>query len=194
MSIFSDQGVCTVTGGTHFRTFDDKMYAFLGSCKYQLASDCDSGTFNIRLKNTVTENNAAIKRISVKLGNVRVDLQQNKNTKVNDEVIDLPYQLKNKLEINVVNENVVISSKMGIKVLWNYVGFLEVTVPKNYRKKLCGLCGNFNSITNDDLTTREGISTEDPAIFAQSWTAGEEICLETRNYGVRGCNPNKDKR
>ncbi|OXU23149.1 hypothetical protein TSAR_004599 [Trichomalopsis sarcophagae] len=192
--LFEGKGVCTVFGGSHVRTFDGKLYAFIGSCKYQLASDCDSGTFNIRLKNTVVGNDVSIKRVSLRLGKTKVDLQQNKNTKVNDQVVDVPYRQRDKLELKEVDDTIVVTSKIGVKILWNYVGFVEVTIPKSYQKKVCGLCGDFNAIAENDLTTREGILVDDPAIFAQSWTSGEEVCLDTRKYGIRGCNPRKDQR
>ncbi|XP_031778239.1 BMP-binding endothelial regulator protein isoform X1 [Nasonia vitripennis] len=188
------KGVCRVFGGSHVRTFDGKLYAFVGSCKYQLASDCDGGTFNIRLKNTVVGNDVTIKRVSLRLGKIKVDLQQNKNSKVNDRIVDLPYRKQDKLEVKEFSGNIVVRSEIGIKVLWNYMGFVEVTIPKSYRKTVCGLCGGFDSITDNDLTTREGILVDDPATFAQSWTSGEDICLDTRNYGMRGCNPRKDQR
>lgn len=146
------------------------------------------------MKNTVIGNDVTIKRIALKLGNTKVELQQNRNTKVDDRIVDLPYQLENKLSINETNQYVGVTTHVGIKIHWDYMGFLEITVPKAYRKKLCGLCGNFNSIAEDDMTTREGILVEDPAILAQSWTSGDEICLESRKYGTRGCNPGKDER
>jgi hypothetical protein len=170
------------------------MYTFIGSCKYQLATDCNNGSFNIRLKNVALANNASIKRLSLNIGNIKVDLQQNRNTKVNDEIVDLPYRLKKKINIIEMNENIIISSKIGLKIIWSYMGFIEIIVSKSYQKKMCGLCGNFNSRTNDDLTTREGILVEDPAVFAQSWTVGNELCLETRNYGFQSCNSKINQR
>ncbi|CAB0035537.1 unnamed protein product [Trichogramma brassicae] len=185
---------CTVFGGSHFRSFDGKMYSFIGSCKYQLVGDCDSGTFNVRLKNSVVGNDASMKRISLRLAGARIDLQNNRNTKVNDRIVDLPYKLGKKLDIHETSDHIVIvNSNVGIKVLWDYVGFLEITASKDYRKKLCGLCGNYNSVPDDDLTTREGILVDDPATFAQSWST-DDVCHETRNYGIRGCDPKKDHR
>ncbi|XP_011502564.1 PREDICTED: BMP-binding endothelial regulator protein-like [Ceratosolen solmsi marchali] len=187
-------GVCTVFGGMYFRTFDRKMYTFIGSCKYQLATDCESATFNIQLENIVLGNDATIKQVSLNIGHVKVDLQQNRNTKINNKIVDLPYHSKKKLDIFKNHENIIIISKLGIKINWYYKGFLEIIVSKNYRKKMCGLCGNFNSIIADDLTTQEGILVEDPAIFAQSWTVGDQFCLETRKYGIQDCNLRKNQR
>ncbi|KAL7292465.1 hypothetical protein TKK_0014043 [Trichogramma kaykai] len=185
---------CTVFGGSHFRSFDGKMYSFIGSCKYQLVGDCDAGTFSVRLKNSVVGNDASMKRISLRLAGARIDLQNNRNTKVNDRIVDLPYKLGKKLDIHETSDHIVIvNSNIGIKVLWDYVGFLEITASKDYRKKLCGLCGNYNSVPEDDLTTREGILVDDPATFAQSWST-DDVCHETRNYGIRGCDPKKDHR
>ncbi|XP_031786921.1 BMP-binding endothelial regulator protein-like isoform X1 [Nasonia vitripennis] len=189
-------GVCTVFGGSYFRSFDGKLYTFIGSCKYRLASDCDSERFDVTMQTTTAENVAIIKEVSLSLSleNIKVDFHQYKSTKVNNKIVDLPYRLKNYLEIVNVSESITLTTKIGIEIVWNNLGFLEVTVPNSYRKKMCGLCGNFNSIIDDELTTQEGILVDNPAIFAQSWTAGDEICLETREYGIRGCDPLKHRR
>lgn len=193
-TFFTDDGICTVFGGSHFRSFDGKLYTFVGSCKYWLASDCDSKRFNVSLQTTIAGNIATMKEVSLSLDNIKVNFHQYKSTKVNDRFVNLPYREKNYLEITNVGENIILTAKMGVGIVWNNLGFLEVTVPNSYRKKMCGLCGNFNSIIDDDLTTQEGILVDNPAIFAQSWTEGDEICLETREYGIRGCDPRKHRR
>lgn len=51
------------------------------------------------------------------------------------------------------------------QVLWDGMSFLEVSVPAKYKGKLCGLCGNFNSMSRDDLMTRRGRVTKTLSLY-----------------------------
>lgn len=37
---------------------------------------------------------------------------------------------------------------------------------------LCGLCGNFNAVPRDDMTTKNGQVVLDPQLFGSSWRVG----------------------
>lgn len=76
--IILEDGVCTVFGDPHYRTFDGKFYSFKGACKYQLASDCTAHTFSIRVTNDArkTKSSAWTKTIAIK---VRTKLLENFN-------------------------------------------------------------------------------------------------------------------
>lgn len=52
-------------------------------------------------------------------------------------------------------------------------------VPVEYKNKLCGLCGNYNNVWRDDLTSRNGLNMTDNEVkrFADSWRVG----------GLRAC-------
>lgn len=56
------------------------------------------------------------------------------------------------------------------QVLWDGMSFLEVSVPAKYKGKLCGLCGNFNSMSRDDLMTRRGRVTKTLSLYFLSFS------------------------
>jgi BMP-binding endothelial regulator protein len=62
-------GVCTVFGDPHYRTYDGKFFSFQGPCKYLLSADCVGRTFSIRVTNDArnTKNSAWTKTISLRV-------------------------------------------------------------------------------------------------------------------------------
>ena len=66
----------------------------------------------------------------------------------------------------------------GVRLLWDGVSFLELTVPPKFRNKICGLCGNFNGDPRDDFFGRKGKDFRDGQHFGDSWRVG----------GMRACS------
>ncbi|XP_063974418.1 BMP-binding endothelial regulator protein [Diachasmimorpha longicaudata] len=193
-------GVCTVFGDPHYRTFDGKFFSFKGACKYQLVSDCLGHTFSIRVTNDArsTRSSAWTKTIALKVGDLKVNLGQRMRVKVNGMKIDVPYRVPNRVEINRTADSILVTTQIGIKVLWDGISFIEVSAPTSYRGRLCGLCGNFNSLPKDDFTTRRGRLLQDPYPFGQSWAVGsKKTCTRIKPIIVdreKRCTGRKDHR
>ena len=89
------QGVCTVFGDPHYRTFDGRIFNFQGSCKYLLAKDCasDNSTFSIRITNDARDSLAFswLRTVTVRLGGVKVSLMQKMKVKVDGKRVTLPH-------------------------------------------------------------------------------------------------------
>ena len=66
----------------------------------------------------------------------------------------------------------------GVRLLWDGVSFLEMTVPSKFRDQLCGLCGNFNGDPADDFVGKRGGSYVSGQDFGSSWRVG----------GLRACS------
>ncbi|XP_017087299.2 BMP-binding endothelial regulator protein [Drosophila bipectinata] len=197
-------GTCTVFGDPHFRTFDGKFFSFQGSCKYLLAADCRDNTFHIRLTNEGrgTRHASWAKTITLKLHNLRVNLGQRLRVKVNGTRVMLPYvgmaggqNVTIERFIDGVGGVVMLRSEMGLQLEWDGAGFLQVTVPAQYKKRLCGLCGNFNGSARDDLTSKDGRSHSDEEVwhFANSWKVGGPKSCSRQRENIAAL-PTCDKR
>ncbi|KAJ8675657.1 hypothetical protein QAD02_011443 [Eretmocerus hayati] len=191
-------GVCTVFGDPHYRTFDGKFFTFRGACKYQLVSDCVNHTFSIRVTNDArsTRLSAWTKTISLRMGELKVNLGQRMRVKVNGERIEMPYRMAGHFDINRTDDSISVTTRLGVKILWDGISFLEVTAPVAYKGKLCGLCGNFNSVPKDDLANRKGLIMPDPVSFGHSWAVGtKRVCSRLKDQPIkRGCKQRKNHR
>lgn len=105
---------------------------------------------------------------------IKVNLGQKMRIKVNGTRITPPYKLDNIVQIDRTDDGVAVSTNIGINLLWDGISFLQIQAATQYKGRLCGLCGNYNNIYRDDLTSRSGINytDEDVGRFANSWKVG----------------------
>jgi len=90
------EGVCTVFGDPHYKTFDGRIFNFQGSCKYLLAQDCEkkkNSSFSIRITNDARDSLAFswTRTITVRLAGVKVSLLQRMRVKIDGKRVSLPY-------------------------------------------------------------------------------------------------------
>jgi len=62
----------------------------------------------------------------------------------------------------------VILSRSGVRVTWDGLYRVEVSVSSNLMERVCGLCGNYNNDPTDDFQTPFGLATS-AAEFGLSW-------------------------
>lgn len=192
---FSVDGVCMVFGDPHYKTFDGKIYSFKGIGKYQLVADCRNNSFSIRVANSALDRfiSSSTKRVGVKYGQIRFNLQQRGKVRFNGDRIEPPFTSRdNKVVIERIEQDYLrVTLDNGVKLLWNGNSFLEVSVPAKFKNNLCGLCGNFNSHVQDDLKTKHGVVVGDSETvqFASSWCVGRrsECDKKVRAVSQKAC-------
>lgn len=120
--------------------------------------------------------------------------------KVNGKRITIPYKDTSEgLDVNRSSDGVLVTTRIGIKVFWDGISFLEISAPTSYRERLCGLCGNFNHLSKDDFANRRGKILQDPNQFGKSWmVGGKKSCAKSRQDflhsppGEKRCRSRKD--
>ncbi|XP_025830346.1 BMP-binding endothelial regulator protein-like [Agrilus planipennis] len=175
-----NEGVCMAFGNSHYKTFDGKIYNFGGLGKYQFVSDCRSHIFSVRITNVHNKRSVNTRRITIKSNSIRINLAQNFKCKVNGDLVKFPFKIEGSVKIEKRLDVLEVTLSSKVVIVWNGKSFLEVTVPPEFKNKLCGLCGNFNSNVKDDFKLRRGVVVRDTdAIsFASSWCVGPKSCIK----------------
>lgn len=65
--------------------------------------------------------------------------------------------------------NDVVMTDFGLRVTYDLIYHVTVTLPGNYRGRTCGLCGNFNNNQEDEFQLPDGNSTQDLQTFGAAW-------------------------
>ncbi|KAL2080289.1 hypothetical protein ACEWY4_024082 [Coilia grayii] len=177
---------CTISGDPHYNTFDNQTYDFMGTCTYMAAEGChldgtDLTPFSVMVENEKWYAMSDDPKVSVaKLVAVTVDgttiiLRRNQVglAMVNGAILNLPLILNNgEIVVQQIGNNDVISTNFGLKVTYDLVYHVTVTVPASYAGKTCGLCGNFNGRKDDEFQLPDGKLTKDVTTFGASWKVG----------------------
>ena len=173
-AFFSETGVCTSYGDPHYQTFDGQMFNFHGTCRYQLTSDYVSEKFTIRMRNERRYSNvyAWSKALTIHLGDSTIVLHKDLQVKVNKSDVDLPYYHLPHFQITKGSFTITLVSDIGVQVQWDGSGFIEIQVPKSFKGKVSGLCGNFNGNSKDEFMLKNGRLASSAREFGEGWSLG----------------------
>uniref|UniRef100_A0A3B3TRJ8 Fc gamma binding protein n=1 Tax=Poecilia latipinna TaxID=48699 RepID=A0A3B3TRJ8_9TELE len=176
------KGVCRASGDPHYLSFDGRKFDFQGTCTYTLSKSCGvEGThlkaFSVQVENVQWDRMRGKKKVSVtRLVAVEVYgftlIMRNKmfGVLVNGEFNNLPVNLNDgAVKVYKEGRNYVIATDFELVVTYDLVYHVTVTVPGNYRGKVCGLCGNFNGDKNDDFQMANHQVTNNVNVFGTSW-------------------------
>ncbi|XP_054870338.1 zonadhesin-like isoform X2 [Amphiprion ocellaris] len=175
-------GICTIHRHTDCSTFDGVLFRFMAPCAYVLAKTCSPTEalpeFSVEVVNEQNGNESlpTVQRIIVNLGNIRVFLLKGQTHRVvvNGVWKKVPLSLSSgTININSNPAAVVLATRFGLSVSTDNSGDIHVVLPSTYSDKVCGLCGNFNHLTEDDLLMPNGTNAEDATDLAESWQTGE---------------------
>ncbi|KAM8953099.1 IgGFc-binding protein-like [Pelodytes ibericus] len=182
----SGEAACQVSGDPHYFTFDKVMHTFMGTCTYQLVTLCDTSNVipvTISGKNEDRGQRRAtyIKEIYINVYNIPITLQKANKILVDTKQIHTPWiDHENGISISTVGIYVVVETDFGMIVKFDGDHHLEIILPDAYHNKVCGMCGNFNGIKEDDLLMPNGLQATNVTQFGNSWksdTDSDKNCL-----------------
>ena len=166
----------TVNGDPHYLTYDGYWHHFQGKCEYVLTKLCDSDEFIISAKNDGHGGEVScVSQVTVSMQGLKIVLGRGYpatiqiNSTLHSDNLDRTILSQNGVKVERTGGKAVVTlSKPGVRLTWNGVYKVEIDVAERLFGRLCGLLGNYNNNSNDDITLRDGTKvTVDE--FGNSW-------------------------
>ncbi|NWR39467.1 MUC5A protein, partial [Tachuris rubrigastra] len=164
-------GTCSIEGGSHISTFDEKYYSFFGDCSYVLTKLCDSNEFTVLgdiHKCGLTDTETCLKGIAISLGGGQT---------VTNVTIFRPSSFF-----------IILQTTFGLQLQVQLVPFMQlfIDLDPSHKGQTCGLCGNFNDMQTDDFKTASGVIEGTSAAFGNTWKTRAD-CPDAKNTFENPC-------
>ncbi|XP_061898588.1 otogelin-like protein isoform X4 [Entelurus aequoreus] len=166
-------GICRSWGQHHYETFDGMYFYFPGTCSYILAQDCHSATpqYTVWIHNSRVCDGSVYscpRALSLLFPNEDEIHISSYHVYQGGRRLSLPHMIGG-VFIERLADYLLVKSVFGFSLAWDGGSGVYLKMSEEHKGAPCGLCGNFNNIAGDDLTTARGIRTNEPAVFANSW-------------------------
>ncbi|KFW92853.1 Otogelin-like, partial [Phalacrocorax carbo] len=187
---------CSITGSSHFTTFDGRHFTFLGICQYILVKGTGKNKFTITLQKAPCGQNfdhACIESITLVLED---DVSKQVTLTRYGQVQTGPNQLFNlngAIEIqNISSLFVQLKTSFGLKILFAKDGErIYVHIDVSWKTRTLGLCGTYNGNLRDDFLSPAGMIEGTPQLHANAWKVSSACSVPVNIPVVDPCNINQ---
>ncbi|KAM6145505.1 otogelin-like protein [Phoenicopterus ruber ruber] len=187
---------CSITGSSHFTTFDGRHFTFLGICQYILVKGTGKNKFTITLQKAPCGQNfdhACIESITLVLED---DVSKQVTLTRYGQVQTGPNQVFNlngAIEIqNISSLFVQLKTSFGLKILFAKDGErIYIQVDVGWKRRTLGLCGTYNGNLRDDFLSPAGMIEGTPQLHANAWKVSSACSVPINIPVVDPCNVNQ---
>ncbi|XP_057690269.1 IgGFc-binding protein isoform X2 [Corythoichthys intestinalis] len=181
---------CSVNG-SQFNTFDGQAFEFHGSYNYTLIDTCALVDQHVEplLITVIGSDHSEGKQIDLQVYNMTLKMSSAypQKIQVNEVYEHLPFLGVN-VTVHQENGRMTLKTANLVVIISDLYNYIEVKLPITYHRTTCGLCGNNNDESTDDMQLPNGTVVSDPDVFRQSWMlSGSESCRETANSTCQPC-------
>ncbi|XP_014651215.1 PREDICTED: mucin-5AC [Ceratotherium simum simum] len=187
-------GTCSVLGGTHFSTFDERLYTVHGDCTYVLAKPCNSSAFTVLAdlrKCGLTDSETCLKSLTLSLGggHTVIVIKASGEVFVNQIYTQLPVSAANITLFRPSTFFIIAQTNLDLQLDVQLVPTMQVFVrlAPALQGLTCGLCGNFNQNQADDFRTLSGVVEGTAAAFVNTWKT-QAACPNVKNSFEDPCS------
>ncbi|KAM3923111.1 IgGFc-binding protein-like [Leptodactylus fuscus] len=180
------EAICQIWGDPHYQTFDGFTYDFQGTCTYIVATTCMDlrpggdftlPEFTIEAKNFNhgSHQSSYIAMVSMRIYGFNITMVQSEVgfVRVNNVKWSLPIILDDgRIHITTSGFHALLETSF-IRIRYDWNVFLFIKIPSSFYENVCGLCGNYNGIKDDDLEAI-GLQNSDVVKRGKTWKVKDE--------------------
>ncbi|XP_036843242.1 IgGFc-binding protein isoform X8 [Oncorhynchus mykiss] len=187
-----DTSTCIASGDPHYTTFDKKKYNFMGNCSYLMSEPCNHTSvphYEVHADNENRFNKPTIsylKAVHVYVRGVKISILKGGTVQLDGINVNIPLTPATGVSVLKSGKHYTVAMDFGVTVRYDGNHYMDIKVIKDYKDKLCGLCGDYNGNSNDDFRKPDGSLTTNPNDFGHSWVT-DPNCNKKPNTTIPGC-------
>ncbi|XP_071344370.1 mucin-2-like [Trachinotus anak] len=167
-------GICSILGGSHISTYDDKTYTFHGDCSYVLSKET-TGTFIVHgdmVRCGKSDKSTCLAAVTLMLTKHKMIVVDAKGQVFYNKLLSqLPFFMDDITVFSPSTFFIVIHTTHGLDLEIQLTPIMQVYIKASVsnKGKLKGLCGDFNDVGADDFRTTNGLIEGTAGSFANTW-------------------------
>ncbi|KAI7792293.1 SCO-spondin [Triplophysa rosa] len=167
---------CTVTGGMHITTFDQKRYDLQGGdCRFTAVEDFVDKKLSVSISGGSCAGGGAdgcLRELTVTALHTTVIITDTGSVMVNGQREMLPL-ITGDLMVRKASSSFLVIQAFGAELMWYLDGpMLFITLQPGFAHKVRGLCGTLTWTQHDDFATPEGDVENGVTSFAGKFSTG----------------------
>ncbi|TNN00899.1 hypothetical protein fugu_012145, partial [Takifugu bimaculatus] len=175
---FPCPAVCTIYSDRHYHTFDGLEYDYHTDCQVYLLKSVGETEVSIvaQNKDCYESGIVCIKFLVIHVGLTKIYFTDNSGNPSPSTVVGRgsEFELWKAGYYTVVH-----FPNQEMTILWDHKTTVHITAGPRWKGLLTGLCGNFDSVTVNDMTTSSHMEVNNAQTFGDSWALGQPMTVNT---------------
>ncbi|XP_059362862.1 otogelin-like protein [Carassius carassius] len=164
--------VCTIYSDRHYHTFDGLEYDYVSDCQVYLVKSVGETEVSIVAQNKDCYESGIVcmKYLLIYVGLTKIYFSDNSGKPSSSTVVGRGYEFQ---LWGAGYYTVVHFPAQDLTILWDRKTTVHIRAGPQWKGQMSGLCGNFDMVTVNDMTTAGHMEVSNAQAFGDSWAVGQ---------------------